>query len=155
MANDQYGWQSYRNQLNPKQLESVDWVRQFINPAIKHAENDPGRYGVLSESGDPEKILNNSIINNLSRWIQYNQGTLSAGDTPKDKEGGAYPGIKFVDFMQKKWAPIGAENDPKNLNQNWAPNVRDKLMQLLGPEEYERWKKYRMVKLPWNNKEVA
>jgi len=25
--------------------------------------------------------------------------------------------------MQKRWAPIGAENDPKGLNKNWTKNV--------------------------------
>ncbi len=26
--------------------------------------------------------------------------------------------------LAKKWAPIGAKNDPDNLNKNWLPNVR-------------------------------
>lgn len=30
----------------------------------------------------------------------------------------------FVEFWAKRWAPIKAANDPTNLNQNWAKNVR-------------------------------
>ena len=29
----------------------------------------------------------------------------------------------FVSYLGSFWAPIGAENDPKNLNKNWVPNV--------------------------------
>jgi len=28
-----------------------------------------------------------------------------------------------------RWAPIGAENDPDNLNKNWLPNILDKMKQ--------------------------
>lgn len=30
---------------------------------------------------------------------------------------------RFVEFWRDKWAPLGAKNDPKNLNKNWARNV--------------------------------
>jgi len=30
----------------------------------------------------------------------------------------------FISFLQKKYCPIGAENDPKGLNKNWENNVR-------------------------------
>ncbi len=29
----------------------------------------------------------------------------------------------FVGYLGSKWAPIGAENDPTNLNKNWISNV--------------------------------
>ena len=29
----------------------------------------------------------------------------------------------FVRFLGSRWAPFGADNDPKNLNKNWVPNV--------------------------------
>jgi len=29
----------------------------------------------------------------------------------------------FVDFWAARWAPIGAANDPNNLNRHWAKNV--------------------------------
>jgi hypothetical protein len=30
----------------------------------------------------------------------------------------------FVAFWSKRWAPVGAENDPTHLNANWTDNVR-------------------------------
>ena len=30
----------------------------------------------------------------------------------------------FISFLQKRYAPIGASNDPKELNKNWICNVR-------------------------------
>lgn len=30
---------------------------------------------------------------------------------------------QFVQFWAQRWAPVGATNDPANLNANWAHNV--------------------------------
>jgi len=30
----------------------------------------------------------------------------------------------FINYLQKVYCPVGAENDPKNLNENWERNVR-------------------------------
>lgn len=30
----------------------------------------------------------------------------------------------FVDYWGSRWAPLGVDNDPTNLNANWAKNVR-------------------------------
>ena len=38
----------------------------------------------------------------------------------------------FVRFLGGRWAPIGAGNDPGNLNQNWVPNVLAALRQSRG-----------------------
>jgi hypothetical protein len=126
-----WGKKSYRQEMSPSQQTSADFIVPWMNQAVKRAEGNPRNFGVLSEQANsPEqanRILNNSIFNNFARWLQAGQPT------------------PFVDFMQQRWAPIGASNDPGNLNQNWAPNVRDALFDLLGPEEYARWKKYQMV----------
>lgn len=134
------GYPSFRKQLNQKQQASADFIVPPMNQAIKQAENNPRNFGVLSEQGDPNTILNNSIFNNFVRWIQ-------SGQT-----------MPFVDFMGsfggpvgKGWAPIGAPNDPDNLNQNWIPNVKGALEQNLGPEEYKRWHQYNMVQTPMDN----
>lgn len=29
----------------------------------------------------------------------------------------------FIQFWAKRWAPVGATNDPNNLNANWSSNV--------------------------------
>jgi hypothetical protein len=97
------------------------------------AENDPKRYGVRSvkvkSPEEAQRILDNSIRNNRLRW---------------EKAGS--PG-RFVDFMQKRWAPIGASNDPEGKNKNWARNVRAALKKRLTKEEYADWERMRLVKL--------
>lgn len=30
----------------------------------------------------------------------------------------------FIDFWAQRWAPVGAKNDPNNLNNNWPLNVK-------------------------------
>ena len=126
------GFPKYRNALTPDQQASADYIMPYMHKAVKQAEGDKtGKLGVRSiQTDNPDQVLDNSIVNNFSRWVQ-----------------GREPG-KFVDFMQKKWAPIGAENDPKGLNKNWAGNVRNSLKQQLGSEEYDRWSRYNMVELP-------
>lgn len=98
--------------------------------AIQRQENDPtGNMGVRSISTtNPSNVLNNSIINNYMRWKQGMTPAPWIKERPK----------KFIDFMQRRWAPIGSENDPRNLNKNWAPGVRRILMQNLGEDMYKK-----------------
>ena len=125
------------NEAYQGQLESV---LPGFNIAIKKAENNPNNFGVLSQKvSSPDqanKILNESIENSFWRWLQ-------AGKP-----------VPLVDFMQMRWAPIGAENDPKNLNMNWAPNVRNFLEQLYGTEQYKKMKQDKIV-LKENDTQVA
>jgi len=30
----------------------------------------------------------------------------------------------FIEFLGKRYAPVGADNDPKGLNKNWVKNVK-------------------------------
>lgn len=55
---------------------------------------------------DAKRICLNTIRNNRKRFLEQNQY--------KD----------FIEFLGSRYAPIGAENDPKNLNKNWVKNVR-------------------------------
>lgn len=86
--------------------------------AIRAQENGgEGReWGVLSVPAATceaqARVCARSIINNNERW--YHAGM---------------PG-EFVEFMGERWAPTGAENDPKGLNKNWAPNVRAFMKQM-------------------------
>lgn len=41
-------------------------------------------------------------------------------------------GLKTIDQIGAKWAPVGAGNDPTNLNSNWSANVRKFYGQLGG-----------------------
>ena len=55
-------------------------------------------------------ITARSCVHAMVDWIK------SGGD---DARRGA-----FLAFWAKRWAPVGAENDPNNLNANWASNVQ-------------------------------
>ena len=118
--------------LLPKVDAAVGRIMPYIAKAIKTAEGNPRNFGVLSvptsSSGEANTVLNNSIRNSIIRWIQAGQP------------------IPFSEFMQKRWAPIGAENDPKNLNVNWLLNVETALSKYLGDEEYTKWKRAKMVR---------
>jgi len=127
-----YEGKRYNTKLASDKPKS-DFV-SHVGEAIKVAENDPtGRFGIRSETfksvKDDQKTLDNSVRNNRKRW-----------------EKAGKPG-KFVDFMGKRWAPIGAKNDPKNLNKNWPNNVRGALKKRLSTEEYKKWKAENLVKL--------
>ena len=68
-------------------------------------------YGVRSidthgDAAYARRITLNSIRNAKRRW---------------NSDGN--PG-SFLDFMAKRWAPVGAENDPGGLNRHWVKNVR-------------------------------
>lgn len=69
-------------------------------------------YGVLSVPCNSEaecrRITMNTIRNNKRRFKEYGHKTHRS----------------FLEFFASRWAPIGAENDPHNLNKNWLPNVR-------------------------------
>ena len=67
-------------------------------------------YGVLSVKGrndqEARQVCLNSIRNSRKRW-----------------ERAGHPG-DWLAYFQKRWAPINAGNDSRNLNQNWLRNVR-------------------------------
>lgn len=52
-------------------------------------------------------ILARSAVHAMSDWVKADWTRQAA----------------FVDFWAKRWAPIGAANDPKGLNANWSKNV--------------------------------
>ncbi len=89
--------------------------------AIRIAENGrPGReFGVLSESADTYeaqcRIAALSIRNNQYRYIARFR------EWPTDAAGGLSEA--FTKFMAGRWAPLGADNDPDNLNAHWPKNV--------------------------------
>jgi hypothetical protein len=106
--------------------------------AVKFAENNKKNHGVLSvKTSNPSEVVRESVANNLAR---FNSGRTPA---PWIQERPS----RFVDFMQRRWAPIGAENDPNNLNANWAPNVRYYLQRQY-PEQYEQWRQQNLVQSP-------
>lgn len=66
-------------------------------------------FGILSvpcsDYGDCRKVCFNTVRNNYFRWIDAGR-----------------PG-EYLEFLAKRYAPVGAENDPSGLNRNWLKNV--------------------------------
>jgi hypothetical protein len=118
-----------------------------VSRSVKHAENNARNHGVLSvktaNASEASKVLKQSIINNYWRWISAME-SLGEENVPP-----------FVDFMQMRWAPIGAENDPDNLNVNWSPNVKSHLRKILGPEKYQDWRDRKLVRTAQQSQGVA
>ena len=89
--------------------------------AIRIAENGrAGReFGVLSEAADTYdaqcRIAALSIRNNTYRYVSRFR------EWPVDAQGGLSEA--FTKFMAARWAPVGTDNDPTNLNQHWPKNV--------------------------------
>ena len=89
--------------LNPAQHKLLKAIR-------KQENGGPGReFGVLHPDAmrykdDPYKSY-------------VTQAHWAAGTIKKRYTGD-------VDKFAKRWAPVGAKNDPKGLNKNWAKNVK-------------------------------
>lgn len=67
-------------------------------------------YGVLSvkcEADSCRRVCENTVRNNFQRYLEYGHENY---DT-------------YIEFLASRYAPIGADNDPNNLNQNWIKNV--------------------------------
>lgn len=65
-------------------------------------------YGILKKykTTTPRQACINTIKTNLKKFKKQNKET------------------NFIVFMSKTYAPIGAKNDPNNLNKNWVKNVK-------------------------------
>lgn len=88
-----------------------------IADAIKKVENSVKYpYGIKSikikgntqteREAYARKICINTIKNNYIRWEKAGK--------PND----------FISFLGSRYAPIGAPDDPRNLNSNWVKNLK-------------------------------
>jgi len=91
------------------------YTNEQIADAIYKAEGGSKAkkpYGILSIPCDGEEscrvICINTIRNNRKRYKDYGHKKY---DT-------------YLKFLASRYAPIGAENDPTNLNENWLKNVK-------------------------------
>ena len=78
------------------------------------AEKAKKPFGVLSVPcngyADCRRICYNTVKNNWIRWIN------------KSHNAELYP--DYLSFLASRYAPIGAGNDPQNLNRHWLKNVQ-------------------------------
>jgi hypothetical protein len=101
----------------------ADYTDEHIVNAIykaEGAEKAKKPFGILSVScegyDDCRQICFNTVRNNRKRYADYGYKQY---DT-------------YLEFLASRYAPIGASNDPHNLNQNWLKNVRYFLKQESG-----------------------
>ena len=78
--------------------------------AIRRAEGNPN-YGILSIPCNSEaqcrQYCKNTVYNTL---VKYRDQRCKEGESD-------------IDCLARRYAPIGAENDPTGLNKNWKKNV--------------------------------
>jgi hypothetical protein len=91
-----------------------DYTDEQIVKAIYKAEGgDKAQYpyGIRSVACDTkaecEKICYNTVRNNRKRYADYGHKTY---DT-------------YLEFLASRYCPVGASNDPHNINQFWLKNV--------------------------------
>jgi hypothetical protein len=91
-----------------------DYTNEQYADAIYLAEggvNAKKPYGILSVKCETEqecrKICINTVRNNKRRFKSYGHNDYN----------------RYIEFLASRYAPIGAKNDPQNLNRNWIKNV--------------------------------
>ena len=99
--------------------------RAAIDPsfltALRRTENGgPGReFGVLSVPAptyqDQARVAAESVRRSIGRFE-------ATGGRAVDSVSGKYT-TEFIEFFSRRYAPVGAANDPKNLNQYHARNL--------------------------------
>jgi hypothetical protein len=57
-------------------------------------------------------VAANTIAHHLWDWMMQSHGPEMGDHLPA-----------FVVYLGSFWAPVGAANDPNDLNKNWVPNV--------------------------------
>lgn len=129
---------SYPNFRFPNELNTIRAHAQRVGAderlmlAIREAEN--GRQG--RQFG----VMPNSAYNRDSSYTQDGQlhQYPDDGDLSKQASWAAWTIRRnrerfernneghedFIDYLSERYAPRGANNDPNNLNENWAGNVR-------------------------------
>jgi len=85
--------------------------------AVEHAEGNILKaiqcsFPNVKTRDDALEITCRSAIHAMSDFIRSDAGD---DNVPLKK--------RFVEFWAHRWAPVGADNDPKGLNANWPKNV--------------------------------
>lgn len=108
--------QKYQNTLNTYPLLVNPYV--FMLAVRMCEQGRKGReFGVLAQGAidtDLETQAEWTISTLIKDTIRWHKGELLKGKKSD------YP--TFIDYFADKWAPVGASNDPNNLNKNWLPN---------------------------------
>ena len=87
----------------------TDFEKRMVN-AVYNAEggaNTNYPYGIKSiKTKNPREACRQTIVNNMFRFLESTEQM-----------------DEFLTFLQRRYAPLNAEDDPEGLNQNWKKNV--------------------------------
>jgi hypothetical protein len=99
--------------LNVKEKYGLNSEQTRLLLAIRLAENGKQgkEFGVLA----PQAMRYENDPDSMKSF--YTQAQWAAGTIKKRYDGN-------LEKFASKWAPVGASNDPDNLNKNWAKNVK-------------------------------
>jgi hypothetical protein len=87
---------------------------QIVNAIYKAEGSNKAQYlyGIRSVSYDnpaeARRICFNTVRNNRKRYADYGYKQYKT----------------YLEFLQSRYCPINAKNDPKGLNKNWLKNVK-------------------------------
>lgn len=106
-----------------RRSDEYPWETQFAD-AIYQAEGRAGArvpYGLVGDfpRGADEQTARFFLIDKIRRWQRQFEEK-----TGKNSFGASGYTDAFLEWFRDRYAPIGAANDPNNLNQNWLGNVR-------------------------------
>lgn len=111
--------ETYKNILNQYPLLVNPYAFMLTVRLIENGKKGT-EFGVLH----PDAI--NTDLKNQAEWAmstlikdnkRWHTDTLANGKKKSDYAG-------FIFYFADKWCPIGADNDPNNLNQYWLPNFQ-------------------------------
>jgi hypothetical protein len=116
-------------------IAETDHENLSILFSIRHAENgEHGKqFGVLHKNAGAKP--GETEMESLDRQAGWAASTLMKNRARHEqavREGKTNK--PFVQYFGNVWAPIGAKNDPKNLNANWQKNVTSHVNNYMNPE---------------------
>lgn len=100
--------------------------------AIRWAENGgPGKeFGILAVPAPTFVDQCRACCNTLARYLtEYSHNPLMYVVAPRIEQTPNYVSRRvlystaFIEYVASRYAPVGASNDPHNLNNNWITNV--------------------------------
>lgn len=123
------------NAANRNGIENNDHEDLATLFAIRKAENGGHgkQFGVLSKGAREQP--NDSFADSLDRQAGHAAYSLVQGKIRYEEHLRNGGNLDFITHFGRRWAPIGVQNDPKNLNANWIKNVRTHRDTFLTPPE--------------------
>ena len=110
-------------------------VDEDLMLSIREAENgsEGKQFGIMpnsrynsdrgyNENGQFQEYPNDGDLTKQASWSAWTvKKNKERYDSLSDREKAK---VDFIDYLGEKYAPQGADNDPRGLNENWKRNVR-------------------------------